>query len=254
MYRYLFGIMLLVLLILSPPVYSDTLRVGVATNYPPVIFKHDGKIVGIEADLAQAVGKETGMDIRFVEMPWEALEKALNDEKIDVIMSGVSITQARQQRMDFSKPYMVIGQMVMIKADNIMTHSSRLSMYKAGRRFGVENNTTGQQYVKNTFQAAEIKSYPSVEDGVAALKAGEIDYFVHDAPTVWKYTVLPKTQDHELFGLYEYMTEEPLAWAVKKGNTQLRDKLNNALDKMQQQGLVQGITNKWLPLRIEVGN
>ncbi len=253
MFRYLSGIMLLVLIFMSPLVYSDTLKVGVATNYPPVIFKHDGKIVGIEADLAQAVGKETGMDIKFEEMPWESLEKALNDGKIDVVMSGVSITQARQQRVDFTKPYMVIGQMVMIKADNIMTHSSKLSMYKAGRRFGVENNTTGQQYVNDTFHSAEIKSYPTIEEGVAALKAGEIDYFVHDAPTVWKYTVLPRTQDRELFGLYEYMTEEPLAWAVKKGNTQLRDKLNKALDKMQQQGLVQRITNKWLPLRIEVG-
>ncbi len=128
MYRYLSGIMLFVLLFLSPLVYSDTMKVGVATNYPPVIFKHDGKIVGIEADLAQSVGKETGMDIKFEEMPWESLESALNDGKIDVVMSGVSITQARQQRVDFTKPYMVIGQMVMIKADNIMTHSSKLSM------------------------------------------------------------------------------------------------------------------------------
>ncbi len=253
MYRFFMSFIIFILITVSGQAYSETLRVGVSTNYPPVIFKNNGEVLGIEADLARAVGKQTGMDIKFVEMPWESLETALNDGKIDVVMSGVSVTSKRQQRVDFSKPYMVIGQMVLIKADNIMTLSSKMSMYQSGRRFGVEKNTTGQHYVNDTFHAAKIIAFDTVEQAIAALKANKIDYFVHDAPTIWKYTVLPKTQDRELFGLYEYMTEEPLAWAVKKGNTKLLEKLNSALAKLKSQGLVNRITNKWIPLRIEVG-
>ncbi len=254
MHRYLMGLILLLAMVISSPAVSQTLRVGVSTNYPPVIFKQNGKVAGIEADLAKAVGQETGMTIKFVEMPWEKLEVALNKDEIDVLMSGVSITPERQQRVDFTRPYMVVGQMVLIKADNIMTLSSKLSMYQTGRRFGVEKNTTGQRYVNDTFHSSEIIAFDSIDEGIAALKANKIDYFVHDAPTIWKYTVLPETQDRELFGLYEYMTKEPLAWAVKKGNTELREKLNTALEKMQQKHLVQLITNKWIPTRVEVGN
>ena len=254
MYPIFMSFIIFILITVSGQAYSETLRVGVSTNYPPVIFNNNGEVSGIEADLARAVGKETGMDIKFVEMPWESLEAALDDGKINVVMSGVSVTSKRQQRVDFTRPYMVIGQMVLIKADNIMTLSSKMSMYQSGRRFGVEKNTTGQHYVNDTFHSAKIIAFDTVEQAIAALKANKIDYFVHDAPTIWKYTVLPKTQDRELFGLYEYMTEEPLAWAVKKGNTKLLEKLNSALAKLISQGVVNRITNKWIPLRIEVGN
>lgn len=234
--------------------FSETLRVGVSTNYVPVVFKDNGKVVGIEADLAKDVAALTGMTLSFVEIPWDNLEKALNNNKIDVVMSGVSVTEERKKRVDFTKPYMTIGQMVLIKADNIMSMASKMSMYSAGKRFGVEKNTTGEQFVTSEFASSKVLSYKSVKEGIKALKADKIDYFIHDAPTIWQYTVLPRTQDKELFGLYEYMTKEPLAWAVKKGNTRLLEKLNTALSTMQSRGLVNKAVNQWIPLTIEVGN
>ena len=173
---------------------------------------------------------------------------------IDVVMSGVSVTQERQKRVDFVEHYMIVGQMVLIKADNIMSHSSKVAMYSVGKRFGVENKTTGQQFVEKEFPGSKIMAFKTVKQGIDALKANKVDYFVHDAPTIWQYTVLPQTQDRELFGLYEYMTREPLAWAVKKGNSQLLLKLNKALINMQSRGLVNKIINQWIPLKIEVGN
>lgn len=244
----------LLLLIFSASAYSETLKVGISSGYAPVAFKVNGKIVGIEADLANSIADITGMTIKLVEYPWEDLETALNAGDIDVVMSGVSVTDARKQRVDFTQPYMTVGQMVLIRADNIMSLSSKMSMYTSGRRFGVEKNTTGQQYVKSEFSGSPIFTFDSVEQGIKALKAGKIDYFVHDAPTIWQYTVMPKTQDRELFGLYEYMTKEPLAWAVKKGNKVLLDKLNQSLHTMQAKGLVNRTVNHWIPIKIEVGN
>ena len=139
--------------------YSETLRVGVATSYPPVVFKDNGKITGIEADLAKKVSDISGMTIKFIEIPWDELEQALNQGEIDVVMSGVSVTEERKKRVDFTRPYMTIGQMVLIKADNLMSLASKMSMYSAGKRFGVEKNTTGEQFVKSEFTSSEISNY-----------------------------------------------------------------------------------------------
>jgi len=232
---------------------AEMLRVGISTGYPPVAFKHKGKIVGIEADLARNIGDITGMTIKLIELPWDDLENALNQGDVDVLMSGISITEQRKKTVDFTRPYMTIGQMALIKADHIMSLSSKMSMYSAGKRFGVEKNTSGQQFVTAEFSASQITSFDSVEQGIKALKSDKIDYFVHDAPTIWQYTVLPETQDKELFGLYEYMTSEPLAWAVKKGNKALLEKLNQTLLVMQNRGLVNNAVNHWIPVKIEVG-
>lgn len=234
--------------------FSDTLRVGVSADYAPVVFKDNGKVVGIEAGLAKYVAELTGMTLSLVEIPWDNLEKALNNDEIDVVMSGVSVTEERKKRVDFTSSYMTIGQMVLIKADNIMSLASKMSMYSAGKRFGVEKNTTGEQYVKSEFSSSKVLSFKSVKEGIKALKADKVDYFIHDAPTIWQYTVLPRTQDKELFGLYEYMTKEPLAWAVKKGNTRLLEKLNTALSTMQSKGFVNKVVNQWIPFKVEVGN
>ena len=233
--------------------HSETLRVGISTDYAPVAFKDNGKIVGIEADLAQYVGDITGMTIQLIETPWENLEESLNQGKIDVIMSGVSITDERNKRVDFTQPYMTIGQMALIKADNIMSLSSKMAMYSAGKRFGSVNNTTGQKFVESEFTNSQMTVFNTVELGIKALKSDKIDYFIHDAPTIWQYSVIPRTQDKTLFGLYEYMTDEPLAWVVKKGNKALLDNLNIALSSMQSKGLVNKTINHWIPLKIEVG-
>lgn len=243
----------IVSILLGNIAYSETLRVGVSTSYPPVIFKDNGKIVGIEADLANNIGDITGMTVKLVEIPWEQLERALIKGEVDVVMSGVSVTEERKKRIDFTRPYMTVGQMVLIKADNIMSHASKMSMYSSGKRFGVEKNTTGEEFAKSEFPTSKLSSFDSVKLGIKALKDDEVDYFIHDAPTIWQYTVLPQTQDKSLFGLYEYMTKEPLAWAVKKGNTRLLEKLNKALSTMQSKGLVNKAVNQWLPIQIEVG-
>ncbi len=235
-------------------VYSQTLAIGIATNYPPIAFKDGGKIVGIEPDLAVEIGKLTGMDIKLIDYPWNSLEKALNNGAIDVVMSGVSVTAERQKRVLFTQPYMKAGQMALIKASNIMALASKVAMYSSGKTFGVEKNTTGQLFAESAFPHSSITAYDSVDAGIHALKSGKIDYFIHDAPTIWRYSVFPKTQDKDLFGLYEYMTSEPLAWAVKKGNTKLIDKLNKALVIMQEKKSVNRIVNHWIPVTVEVGN
>jgi ABC-type amino acid transport substrate-binding protein len=96
----------------TPPA---SLRVGLTPNYPPVVFKEQGTITGLEADIARGVGEELGRPIAFVELAWEDLIPALEGGRIDVIMSGMFVTPVRQHRVRFVKPYLRIGQMAIIR-------------------------------------------------------------------------------------------------------------------------------------------
>ena len=84
-----------------------------AANYPPLSFREDGELVGIEVDLAREVVRETGLTVTIKQVPWAELIPALQSGKIDVIMSGMSVTDARAQQVTFVEPYLRTGQMVL---------------------------------------------------------------------------------------------------------------------------------------------
>src|SRR6187397_550676 len=93
---------------------STPLRVGVTADFPPMIYKDAGKLVGLEADFAKVLGEELGRPIKLVEVRWEDQISALADGKTDIIMSSMSMTRARQLRVSFSKPYLTVGQTVLV--------------------------------------------------------------------------------------------------------------------------------------------
>jgi ABC-type amino acid transport substrate-binding protein len=83
---------------------APLLRVGITPNYPPLAFQKQGALSGLEPDLARAVGRELGRPVVFVERPWQILIPSLEAGEIDVIMSGMSMTEARQHRVWFVQP------------------------------------------------------------------------------------------------------------------------------------------------------
>src|SRR5262249_52015304 len=96
----------------APP---SQIRVGGTPNYPPLIFKEDGQLRGLEADFARQIGEDTGAKIVFVELPWEEEIPALEKNKVDVVMSGLSVTEDRAARVAFVTPYAEVGQMALIR-------------------------------------------------------------------------------------------------------------------------------------------
>src|SRR5215468_3659337 len=93
---------------------STALRAGIAPIYPPLAFKKAGQITGIEPQFAQLLGPALGAQVTVVETPWEDLIPALRDRRIDIIMSGMSITDARKQLVSFAHPYLRVGQMMLV--------------------------------------------------------------------------------------------------------------------------------------------
>lgn len=228
----------------------DELRVGVAPDYRPISFKQDGKLAGIEIDLAEQIGKDTGRRIKFVELGFADLTPALLDDRIDIIMAGMSITEERALTVRFIEPYMHSGQMALIRSADVERLNGLDAIYAANAKVGFEENTTGAEFAREMLFEAKLEPYATVDDGVRALRAGEIDVFIHDAPTVWRIGASPG--ETQLIGLYAPLTEESLAWAVRPTDEELANTLDALVRKWKHNGTLQAILNRWVTQRVEV--
>lgn len=227
---------------------GPALRVGVSPDYPPVIFERDGTILGIEADLARRAGHALKRPIEFVRIPFPDLLDALEAGEVDVVMSGLSITPERAERVQFTTPYMEVGQLAMIRKRDVARFGRPNTIRRAGARVGYERATSGERFVAEALPFAESFAFDSVEAGLRSLRADRIDYFVHDAPTVWQ---IAGGLDHrDLLGLYRPLTQEELAWAVRREDRQLRAVLDATLAHWQREGLIEPIVQRWIPVRV----
>lgn len=225
---------------------APPLRVGITPNYPPLAFQKQGTLSGLEPDLARAVGRELGRAVVFVERPWQALIPSLEAGEIDVIMSGMSITEARQRRVSFVEPYLRVGQMAIVRKADLIDLGSPELLYRTDRRVGFEAETTGEALVKSKIPKAQYVPFTSADEGLQALRQGQIDAFVHDAITAWRVGELQDTIEALFFPL----TEEYLAWAVRKDDEVLHSELDAIVAKWQRSGRFQDMFNKWLKFHV----
>jgi polar amino acid transport system substrate-binding protein len=248
--------------VIASTMSKSVLRVGVTANYPPLVDKVSGvakgagaaqeadKLVGIEIDLADEVGKGLDKRMEFVETPWEQLIPALVAGDIDIIMSGMSITAGRKQKISFTESYLRIGQMAITRISEIQKLGSLSALLNAPITVGFESGTTGESFVKTNMHNAKPWPLASIDAAVVALRRHEIDAFVHDAPTAWRIGSDPAYQD--LIGLYWPLTEEYLAWGVRISDQALRTALNEQLAAMEKDGRLTAITRRWIKVRVEV--
>jgi polar amino acid transport system substrate-binding protein len=220
------------------------LRVGVSPNSPPMIFKTSDGLVGVEKELAENLGQELGRKVVFVEEKWENLIDALCEDRIDIIMSSMSITAARSYRIAFSDPYLRVGQMELARADEKYKYLGNLTAL-ADRGVGLKPGTTGDFLVRQEFPGVSRKYFNTGEAAAEALVRKKIDLFINDAPMIWY-----------LAGQYEskglavtpiVLTEEQLAWGLRRTDTELRASVNAFLKKAQTNGSLTRTFSKWMP-------
>lgn len=232
----------------------STLRIGTSASYPPLTFKQDGQLQGVDVDLARAVGENLKIETRVMEMPWEELIAALNDNRIDVIMSGMSITDERSKRVLFTEPYMKIGQMALIRSADLVKWSQPRAVFARGARIGVKTGTTGEAFARTTLPDAVITSFTGIDEGTDALAGNKVDIFIHDAPTIWRLAANTATQKAGLMGLYRPLTDEYLAWAVRLQDEGLANALNQSLATLKNDGTLGRVLGKWIPVQVKVRN
>ncbi len=221
------------------------LKVGIATDCEPLAFKEDGELKGIKVDNARAVGRYLNRQVRFIEMPLAEFIPALQIGKIDVVMSGFSITEERAKSVLFTEPFLRIGQMAIIRTADAVDLSHPSALFRDGLRIAVQPDTTGQAFATQHFPKALIQTFEDDHAAFRALRNNVTDVYIHDSPTSW--LMMRSKDNHDLFSLARPMTEEGLAWAVAPTSAWLLRELNQILSQMRITGELQEIQQRWIP-------
>jgi len=221
------------------------LRVGVTADSPPLIFRQGDKIVGLEADFAQGLAKYRGKSLRFVELAWEDQIPALLENRIDIIMSGMSVTALREVRIAFTEPYFISGQMALIRRKDAARFSAGLFSFATSSAIGVVKDTTGEYFVEARFSSVKRKTYTNPRAAVKDLIDNDIDMFVYDEPMV--IYLASENESRGLTVLFALLTKEPLAWGIRKDNVELLESANKYLQTLNEEGNLNKMIKYWLP-------
>lgn len=223
-----------------------TLVVGVSRSYPPIIFKEGVRTVGLEADFARKLGEELGMAVEFRPMFWPDLINELSYKRIDIIMSGMSITEGRRQMVAFAEPYLAVGQQAMIRTADRAVFTDAEAIMKTDRRIGVEMGTTSAKFAYEKVPNAGIINFATVDKAVEALRQKQIDLVIHDSPSLYW---IKANEGDGLYVVPHLLTREQLAWAVRSDNTELLNKVNAALSRWRTSGELKQMIDRWLGAR-----
>lgn len=228
---------------------NKVVRVGSSGTYPPFTFTTDGRLDGIEVDFARALANEIGRSVEVVQVAFPDLIGELNAGRIDIIMSGMSVTPRRSGLVSFTEPYIEVGQMALVRAADLYRFAGQDWTEMPGLRVGFERATTGSKFVQNELKDKVPVEFANKEDGLDALKDNLIDVFVHDAPFVWLVVGSPQHPNKEIAGRFTPLTDEKVAWAVRKGDDELLAQLNSVLDRWRDNGTVDSVLDKWIRVR-----
>lgn len=222
---------------------DNVLRVGIAPDLPPLAFKTGVEFKGVEPDLARALGADLGKSVEFVEVRWDGLIDALLSGKVDIIMSGMTITQERLMRINFAKPYLKSGQTLLVRRSDAAL--LQLSLFDAKTKVGAQKGTTGDYWAKQNCSKNERKLYPTASLGAKGLVAKHIDAFVCDAPVNWWLA-----SENEVAGLTVvggYLTDEYLGWGIRRDEPELLEAANRFIDRSKEDGELRSILKAWIP-------
>ncbi|UCF92183.1 MAG: transporter substrate-binding domain-containing protein [Desulfobacterales bacterium] len=221
------------------------LRVGFEAGYMPFeMTDKKGNFVGFDIDMAKEMAKAMGVKFTPVNTAWDGIIPALITEKFDIIVSGMTITQERNLKINFADPYIIVGQTILInkKHEGVIKSYRDLndSKYTVTSKLG----TTGEQAVKRLIPKASYKSFETETEAALEVVNGKADAFVYDLP----YCVVFNAQQGagNLVFLDEPFTYEPLAWAINKGDPDFLNWLNNFLRQVRNDGRYELMYNKWI--------
>jgi ABC-type amino acid transport substrate-binding protein len=229
----------------DPVPAANLLRIGITPDYPPMIFRQGGNITGVEADLARMLGEELKRPVNFVILRWDEQISALLNEKIDIIMSGMSITKTREVRIRFTDYYLKSGLLAAMRTEDAKKFISLDSILQSSSAVGAVKDTTADAFVQKNFPHALRKAGLSkANDGAVELKRRTIDIFIHDAPSmIW----VVSENEADITALWEPFNEEYYAWAIRKDDDQFFRQVNDILKRWKQDGTLRQVLNKWLP-------
>lgn len=220
------------------------LRVGVTPNYPPLVFQERGQLAGAEVDLAYALGAELGRPVRFVSLAWDDQIAALLDGRTDIIMSGLSVTPERQERVAFAEPYVGNHLYALVRREDVAAFPSAEAVLATTSVVGVIPHTTGDAFLRAACPRAQRHAVADSATAPAWLQEGRLQVFIDDG---WSIAHLASQHTGALAVVRGPLQQETLAWAVRPGDAALLEQVNAALVRWREDGTLISAIRRWVP-------
>ena len=216
-------------------------KLTMATNaaFPPYEMTTDaGEFEGIDIETAQAIADKLGLELQIDDMDFDAALLAVQQGKSDMVMAGVTVTDERQNVMDFTDSYATGIQSIIVKEDSDIASVDDL----AGKKIGTQRGTTGYLYCSDDFGDENVVAYDNGLTAVQMLNNGQVDCVVIDNAPAKEFIAA----NPGLKLLDTAYVEESYAIGVGKGNTELKDAINTALEELKADGTLQAIVDKYI--------
>ena len=216
-------------------------KLTMSTNaaFPPYEMTTDnGDFEGIDIEVAGAIAKKLGLELQVDDMDFDAALLAAQNGKSDIVMAGVTVTDERQKVMDFSDTYAEGIQSIIVPEDSDIASADDL----AGKTIGTQRGTTGYIYCTDDFGEDSVVAYDDGLTAVQALNNGQVDAVVIDNAPAKEFVAA----NPGLKILDTAYAQEDYAIGVAKGNTELLNAINGALEELQADGTLQSIVDKYI--------
>ncbi len=221
-----------------PTVTEGKLIMATNAYFPPYEYYEGNEIVGIDVEIAEAIGEKLGLEVEVQDMEFDSIITAVSTGKADIGLAGMTVTPERQKNINFTDTYATGIQSVIVREDSDIQTIDDLQ----GKKIGVQLSTTGDIKASEQFGEENVEKFNKGNDAVMALSQGKIDAVIIDNQPALSYVA--STDGLKI--LDTQYAEEEYAACIAKGNDALLDAVNGALAELKEDGTIQSILDKYI--------
>lgn len=221
-----------------PTVTEGKLIMATNAYFPPYEYYEGSQIVGIDVEIAEAIGEKLGLEVEVQDMEFDSIITAVATGKADLGLAGMTVTPERQQNVNFSDTYATGIQSVIVKEDSDIQTIDDLQ----GKKIGVQLSTTGDIKASEDFGEENVEKFNKGNDAVLALTQDRVDAVIIDNQPALSFV----ESNDGLKILDTQYAEEEYAACISKDNEELLEAVNGALAELKEDGTIQSILDKYI--------
>ncbi|MGH2982343.1 MAG: ABC transporter substrate-binding protein [Solirubrobacterales bacterium] len=219
-------------------IQEGQLLVGTDTPFPPFEIGQPPDISGYDIEVLNEVGKRLNLEVTYRDTSFDTIFTDLANGRFDIVAAASTILPDREQTVDFSDPYYLTPQSLLVEAGNTDISTAE---DLGGATVGAQDGTTGEFYAQDETDASTVRGYPEGPDAINALRAGQIDAVIIDSAVA--EDAVQKTEGIEI--AQKIVTNELYGFPVAEDNDALREQVNGALAEMKEDGTLARLYQKY---------
>jgi polar amino acid transport system substrate-binding protein len=222
---------------------SGTLRVGMSAGQPPFnVRNREGKIIGMDVDLAGLLARALNVELEIVDMPFNELLPSLEGGELDLVISGMTATLRRNMRAAFVGPYHITGKSILARSETVAALGSE-ELNRDNLRIAALKGSTSEEFVKGVAPNAELVATETYDDAIDLLLSNKVELFVADASIIMLSML--RWPDAGLAAATQPLTIEPIGIAVPANDPLLLNLIQNYVRALEASGILEKLHKKW---------